>query len=300
MKTNSTTIEQQKRTFYISPGVRFRILGSVLFSIGAASIKLAGTYVPASQILFARAILGLCFCLWIARRTGFSPFLGKQKGLLLLRGIFGGCAFFTMICAYVRLPLADATVIIFLHPVLVAILASILLKEKLRPQAWLCIMVSLVGVAIVSRPGFIFGQAHQLDPSGVLMALAGVLFSSLAILSVRQLAKTEPTPTIMFYPLLIIFIAAPLMGGMHWTLPTPEHFLFLLMAGGFMNAGQFFMTKGYGLGSAATISAVGYLEIVFAAFWGMTIFGELPDLPTIAGSVLIAGSTYALGRLRQK
>ena len=83
-------------------------------------------------------------------------------------------------------------------------------------------------------------------------------------------------------------------------LPNFMELCLLVLVGCFMNAGQYYMTKGYSLGTAATISAVGYLEIVFAALWGVVFFSEVPDLPTIAGSILIIGSTYVLGRVRQK
>ena len=204
-----------------------------------------------------------------------------------------------MIYAYVHLPLADATVIIFLHPVLVAVLAWMVLKERLPRPAWFCILASLAGVALVVKPGFLFSQTHALDRTGVLMAFTGAFFSSVAVLAVRRLTRTEHPATIMLYPLLVILAAAPAAGGAEWGVPNPRAFFLMLMAGIFMNAGQYCMTRGYGLGTAAIISAVGYLEIAFATLWGLGLFGEVPDMATVAGAAIIVGSTYLLGRIRQ-
>ncbi len=274
------------------------LLGTIFFSIGAAAIKMTGGYVPFSEIVFARGVIGLFFCLFLRRKAGVHH-LGKQKPLLIVRGVFGACSFFCMISAFVLLPLADATVIIFLHPVLVAVLASFVLKEKLPPSAWLCILASLIGVTLVTKPGFLFPDTHHLNHLGVVMAFAAVVCSSLAILAVRQLAKTEHPGTIMLYPLLVVLVVAPLADGANWIVPSLQGAIPLLLSAIFMNAGQYYMTKGYALGKAATISAVGYLEIVFAAIFGLMFFNEIPDMLTIAGSVVIVASTYLLGHAKQ-
>lgn len=281
----------------ISLGVRFMALGAVLFSLGSASIKMAGEYLPSSQILFVRALFGLGFCFWLMRKSG-GTLLGNNKPLLFLRGIFGACAFFTMIYAYVHLPLADATVIILMNPVLVAVMAAVILKEKLSPRALVCIMASLAGVVLVTKPGFLFAHASHLDHMGVLMALGAVFFRASGILSIRKLTETEQPASIMFYSLLITLVAMPAFDGINWIMPGPKELVLMVMVGVFMNAGQYYMTKSYGHGTAATISAVGYLEIAFAALWGVLIFSDVPDALSIAGSVLIVGSTYILGRMR--
>lgn len=276
------------------------ILGTALFSVGAAAIKMAGDAVPASQILFARGVVGLCFCLTMMRRAGIAH-LGRRSNrpILIARGLCGATSFLCMIYAFVHLPLADATVIIFLHPILVAILGAFVLREALPAAAWACIPASLAGVVLVTKPGLLFAHGHSLDQLGVIMAFASVFFSSLAILAVRRLAATEHPVTIMLYPLFVILVATPVVGVMEWRMPDLFHLGLILTAGVFMNAGQYYMTRGYALGTAATISAVGYLEIVFAAVWGVVLFGDVPDLLTVAGALLIVGSTWLLGRARQ-
>jgi len=278
----------------LTPGMRFMLLGTFLFSIGSLLIKMAGEHIPTMEILFVRGIVGIFFCWFIVRRAGVGM-LGTRRLMLAMRGLIGFTALFAEFYAIVHLPLADAIAILFSHPVVVAILAWVVLGEKLGTRSVMAVMASIVGVIVVCRPSFIFGVGEStLDPLALTVALVGVGFISVAILTVRSLAKTEHPAVVMFYPPLIISLSAPLFSS-GWVLPTGPEWLMLLGVALFMNAGQYYMTRGYAIESAARVSAVTCLEIVFAAIWGLSFLGEIPDQWTIAGGLLIVSGTLALG-----
>lgn len=278
----------------LSPGIRYMLLGTFLFSIGSLLIKLAGERVPTMEILFVRGVIGIGFCWCIVRRAGVGMF-GERRFLLAMRGIIGFTALFAEFYAIVHLPLADAIVILFSHPVVVAILAWVILGERLNKRGILAVTMSFAGVVVVCRPEFLFGMGNaNLDPLALTVALVGVGFIAVAILTVRSLAKTEHPAVVMFYPPLIISFAAPFF-AQGWVLPTGSEWAMLVGVALFMNAGQYFMTRGYAIESAARISAVTCLEIVFAAIWGASFLGEIPDGWTLAGGLLIIIGTLAIG-----
>ena len=280
---------------WLTPGMRVMLLGTFLFSIGSLCIKLAGTRVPTMEILFVRGLVGIVFCWAIVRRAG-AGMLGNRRMLLFTRGLFGFLSLFAEFYAIVHLPLADATVIIFTHPAVVALAAWAVLREKLSPAGLASVLVSLAGVFVVCRPGFLFGGAGPgMDPLALGMALLSVVFTAVAIMAVRSLAVTEHPAVIMLYPPMIICLACPLFAA-DWVVPTWQEWLMLLGVAGFMNAGQYFMTVGYARDSAARISAVTCLEVVFAALWGASFLGEIPNIWTVAGGTLIVIGTLALGR----
>ena len=279
----------------LTPGMRYMLLGTFFFSIGSLFVKLAGARLPTMEILFVRGVIGVGLCWMMLRWSGVGMF-GMRKVLLSLRGLLGFGAMFSDFYAIVHLPLADALVLLFSHPVVVAVLAWLIMGEALSKGAIFSILASLAGVAMVCRPGFLFGLgAVQLDPLGLGVALISVFLTSWAILSVRVLAKTEPPAVVMLYPPIVISLLAPLFAE-GWVVPTPSEWGVLIGVGLFMNAGQFFMTKGYAIESAARISGVSSLEIVFAASWGMLFLGEIPDIWTIGGGALIVFGILALGR----
>lgn len=279
----------------LTPGMRHMLMGTFLFSIGSLLIKLAGERIPTLEMLFVRGLVGIGFVWWLLRRTGVGM-LGTRRVLLTLRGVVGFAALFAEFYAIVHLPLADATVILFTHPAVVALLAWAVLGERIGLRGLLAVGVSLTGVAVVCRPAFIFGGGPSLlDPLAVTVALCGVGVTSLAILAVRALARTEHPAVVMLYPPLIMTIVSPLL-AQGWLWPTPLEWGYMLGIAAFMNAGQYSMTRGYAIESAARISAVTCLEIVFAAFWGASVLGEIPDGWTVAGGLLIVAGTIALGR----
>ncbi|MBI9081228.1 MAG: DMT family transporter [Pseudodesulfovibrio sp.] len=278
----------------LTPGMRFMLLGTFLFSLGSLFIKLSGERVPTMEILFVRGVIGIGFCWFIVRRAGIGVF-GKRKMLLFVRGTVGFVALFAEFYAIVHLPLADAIVILFTHPVVVALLAWLLLGERLGLPGLLAIGISLTGVAVVCRPGFLFGGGpSNLDPLAVAVALGGIVTTAIAILIVRTLAKTEHPAVVMFYPPLIIALVCPLFAD-GWVVPTMFEWAMMLGVALSMNAGQYYMTRGYAIESAARISSVSCLEIVFAAIWGASFLGEIPDEWTIVGAFLIVIGTLSLG-----
>jgi len=275
--------------------MRVMLLGTFLFSVGSLCVKLAGSRVPTTEILFVRGLVGIAFCWAVVRRAGVGM-LGNRRWTLFTRGLFGFLSLFAEFYAIVHLPLADATVIIFTHPAVVALAAWFVLREKLSAGALVSIMISLSGVVLVCRPDFIFGGTGPgLDPVALGVALLSVVFTAVAIMAVRSLATTEHPAVIILYPPMIICLACPLFAA-DWVVPTWGEWLMLLGVAGFMNAGQYYMTVGYAKDSAARISAVTCLEVVFAALWGAMFLGEIPNLWTIGGGLLIVVGTLALGR----
>jgi drug/metabolite transporter (DMT)-like permease len=239
------------------------------------------------------------------RKSGAGRF-GKRKLLLASRGLLGFGAMFADFYAIVHLPLADALVLIFSHPIAVTLLAWLIMGETLSRGGVAAILTSVAGVALVCRPDFLFGAGSpDLNTWGLLAALLSVFLTSWAILAVRVLAKTERPAVVMLYPPIAISLLSPLFAD-GWVVPTLAEWGVLCGVGLFMNLGQFFMTKGYAIESAARISGVSTLEIVFAAMWGMMFLGEIPDLWTLGGGALIVLGILLLGgsgrkeRLRER
>lgn len=279
----------------LTPGMRFMLIGTFLFSIGSLLIKLAGEHVPTMQLLFLRGVVGVVLCWIILRRSGVG-FFGNRRWFLLARGMVGFISLFAEFYALIHLPLADATAIIFTHPAIVAILAWFVLKERLGKWGLVAVGASLTGVALVCRPSFIFGLGKAaLDPVAVAVALAGVLVTAVAILVVRTLAKTEHPAVVMAYPPLLICTFG-LFFSHNWVMPTPIEWAYIAGIALSMNLGQYFMTRGYAIESAARISGITCLEMVFAAMWGVSFLGEIPDYWTIGGGSLIVVGTLLLSR----
>lgn len=277
-------------------GLRYAVAGALSFSVMSAFAKLAGERLPTQEIVLFRGILTTLLTLHALKRMGISPW-GRERGLLLLRGLFGYAALSCFLWAVVRLPLAETTVLHFTNPVFTAFLAAVFLGEILGRKEVLLALLALGGVVIVARPGFLFGDLSGLEPLPVAVALAGALLSAAAYTTARRLTRTND-------PLVIVlsFAVVSLVASIPATLPVfvvPDRmdWVFLLGVGVATQGGQVFVTKALQLEKAGRVMAVGYLQIVFAALWGTLVFREVPDLWTGVGAAVIVASTFLLGRI---
>lgn len=279
-----------------SKGIQYAVVGAVCFSFMSAFGKLAGATIPTQEIVLVRGSVVTLWTYALLRRRNLSPW-GTERGLLLLRGLLGYAALSCFLWAVVRLPLADTTVIHFTNPVFTALLAAVFLGEVLRGWEVVLALVALLGVVIVARPGFLFGDVSGLDPVAVTAAMAGAILSAAAYVTARRLTRTHDTLVIVF-----AFSFVSLVGSIPGTLavmvwPTPWEWVVLLGVGVAAQGGQVFVTRALQVEKAGRVMAVGYLQIVFAALWGLLMFGEVPDAWTGLGAAIIIGATFLMARV---
>lgn len=270
-------------------------LSAFFFSLMAALAKVAGQSVPLFEIVFARSLVVAVLSGGKLVRDG-NGFRGREPGILVLRGVLGFSALTCFYYAVVHLPLADATVIHFMNPVVTAFIAAAWLREHMGLREALLVGASLAGVLVVARPAFLFGSAESLPVVPVLVGLCGAVLSASAYVAVRRL-RAEPPMLIVFYFAAVCTLLSLPMLALHSTWPTPGMLLVLAGVGLTTHLGQVFVTWGFRLERAGRASAVGYLQIVFAALWGWLLFAEVPDVWTWVGAAIIVTATLALVRL---
>lgn len=272
-------------------------LAAFWFSVMSLLVRVAGARIGSQEVVLLRGVVTVLATSWMLRRAGVRDWRGKRRGLLLLRAGLGFAALSCFYYALVHLPLADATTIQYTNPVWTALIAAWYLDERMGRGEVALVLASLAGVVLIARPAALFGGAGvRLPPFAVAVALLGALCSAGAYVAVRKLGATEhPLVIVLYFTLFTVPAAIPgtLLDPV-W--PTPAEWLALLGVGLAAQAGQVYLTRGLQLERAGRATSVGYLQIVFAALWGVLFFRELPDAWGIAGAATIVGSTLALGR----
>ncbi|MCG8314682.1 MAG: DMT family transporter, partial [Pseudomonadales bacterium] len=141
------------------------IMSALGFAVMGASVKWVSQQgIPVLEIVAARAIISLLLSYLDVKRKRI-PLWGNRKDLLFARGLVGALA---LVCVYYSvstIPLAEATVLQYLHPMFTAILALIFLKERLQLSTIICIVLSFFGLLTIARPGFLFGSEVTSLPS---------------------------------------------------------------------------------------------------------------------------------------
>jgi drug/metabolite transporter (DMT)-like permease len=264
------------------------------FSIMGLLVKLAGTRLPSSQLVLVRGAICLVLSwLWL-RRAGVSPW-GHSPRTLLLRGLFGTFALVCFYYALVTLPLADAVVISHTSPIFTAALAAMFLEEPLSARVVGAFVCCAGGVLAITRPAALFGGASAgLDSLGVAVAFGGALASACVYVLIRRIRSREsPLVVVFYFPLVTVPVLLPYVAT-RWLWPTPLEWLILAGIGVATQLAQVQMTRGLVLLPAGRATMIGYIQVVLAAMWGALFFGEVPDLLTVGGALLILAAIISL------
>lgn len=268
-------------------GARHMLLAAFAFSLMTLFVKLAGARLPTQELISVRALITLVLSYLALRRAGL-PILGSRRPLLWVRGLFG---FLSLSCTYysvTHLPLAEATVIQYMHPPITATLAAIVLGERFERSVLASIALGLCGLLLVAQPAALFGaDARALDPFAILVAAMGALFSSCAVVTVRKLGASENALVIVFYfPLIALPLSLPALGSSGiW--PEGLEWLWLLLVGVFTQIGQVSLTRGLAFDAAGRSAAYTYLQVPLAALWGALVFDAWPNGYSLLGGLLI-------------
>ena len=295
-------------------GVAAIFLSAFAFSVMTLFVKLAGERIPSQEIVLARSVVSVVISYALLRHAKVSPWGNDRRGLWL-RGLTGFAALSCVYSAVTHLPLADATVIQYLNPAFTALLAGFFLGEVVTRASFLATGICLLGVVLVEKPAALFGlvpldairlgsglsgtdrvgtELNALDPYWVGIAVLGAFLSALAYVVVRRLARTEHPLVIVFYfPLVNIPASLPFVAR-DFVWPQPIDWLWLVGVGLATQVGQMGLTYGLVSLPAGRATSLSYLQVVFAALFGVLFFGEWPDAMSLAGGALvIAGSVWA-------
>ena len=246
------------------------------------------------QIVLIRAVVTLIYSYMLVWWSDEASLWGTNVKLLWLQGFFGFATLSCFFFALTKLPLADATVIHYTNPVFTALIAAAVLGEKLRASELLGALASLGGVALIAQPSFALGESNAaLNLTYVGIALLGAICASSAQVLIRKLRETEHPLVVVFYlPLVATLGGLPTAAGTELQWPTLWEWVMLVGGvAGCAQVAQVLLTKGLHNEKAGRAMAVSYLQIVFAAGWGLLVFGEKMDSLSVAGALLITVGT---------
>ena len=215
------------------------------------------------------------------------PLLQLGRGAML----FATISMLFMALAY--LPLADVIAISFAAPLFITLLAVPLLSERVGAHRITAVVVGLAGVAIVMRPGAgVFEWA-------ALLALASAVFFALFQLTTRVLAATEPPFTTLLYMGIGSLACSSLAVPFFWAPISAFEAAVFVIIGALGVAAHVCMIRAYEFTQASFLAPFNYAKLLWAVALGYAIFGDVPQLNVIAGSVVIITSgLYVLYRER--
>ena len=263
------------------------LISALGFSLMAACVKeVSSLGIPVLEIVAARAIVSAIISYIDIRRRGI-PLWGKNKVLLIARGTVGTFALMFVYYAVTTLPLAEATLLQYLHPVFTAILALIFLKETIQRSTIACIVFSLLGLLVIIQPNLLLGSGAQYPWLSIGSGVFGAFGSAVAYVIIKKLTKTDDSSVIIFYFPIVAFPISIVMLGSDFVVPSIAATAFLILVGIFTQVGQVGLTKALHCADANKATAYAYVQVLFSVFIGWAYFSEVPMFTTIIGGGLI-------------
>ncbi len=276
------------------------LLASFLFALTMLFAKLLSTSMGPVEVTFWRNAIGLIILMiFIAQKPIQNQ--GGRPLTLIFRGVIGTVALLTFFYTISATSLSSAIVYAKTEPIFTALLALILLGEKLKIQAIIAILTGFTGVIVLS--GWEFNTLH-------IMGLLTGFLSALAYTSVRSLKSHYDERTVvlsfMFFgtiiPLFMMiiapFTASKLFGFIldPFVMPHRIDWLWILLMGLAAAYGQLYMTRAYFYAKAGVVSTVSYSVVLFATLFGIVLGDMLPTPTMILGAILIIASGILLLR----
>jgi len=270
----------------------YMLLSAFAFALMAVCVKIASTtyYIPVLEIVAARAIVSVLISFADIKRKNISPW-GNNKPLLIARGVVGALALIFVYYALTTLPLAEATILQYLHPAITAILALVILKEQIQRSTIACIVLGLLGLFVMIQPNFILDSSVHYSWLSIAAALLGAFGSATAYVIVKKLTKTDDSSVIILYfPMIALPISITLLGD-DFVVPSLAATGVLILVGIFTQIGQIGLTKAMHSADASKATAYAYVQVLFSIAIGWLYFSEVPVMTTIiGGSLIMAGA----------
>jgi len=273
-------------------GLGIALLGFALYASHDAMIKALGETYSVFQIIFFAMLFAFVpmatIMLFEKTEANFRP---RHPRLVLARGALTIVGMASAFYAFTTLPLAEVYALLFSAPLLITAFSVPFLGETVRAQRWAAVLVGLVGVFVVLRPG-----VTEIT-LGHIAALTAACATALASIVIRKIGNQERSAVLILYPLILSMVA------MGFTLPVvykpvslPD--LAIMATVGFLSvAAQYCMIFGYRSAPAAVIAPTQYSQILWATLFGAVFFAEQPDAFVAAGSaVIIASGVFVVWR----
>ncbi|WP_425083805.1 DMT family transporter [Ruegeria profundi] len=262
-------------------GMFWMFAAGLSFVVMTALVKSLGSTMDPIQAAFLRYVLGLVFLLPALRSILATRLSKRDLSLFGLRGVIHGVAVMLWFYAMTRIPLAEVTAMNYMTPVYVTLGAALFLGEKLAFRRLAAILVALIGVLIILRPGFREVSSGHLAMLGTALTLGG------SYLLAKLLVRDIPPSVVVAHLSIWVTLALIPFAIAVWSPPTLRDIGVLFLVASFATAGHYFMTLALQAAPVAVTQPVTFLQLIWATIVGALVFHESVDIWVVAGGTLI-------------
>jgi drug/metabolite transporter (DMT)-like permease len=284
----------------VEPGGNLRgalllVAAMLIFTIEAAIVRWFGNEIQTMQAVLFRAVgqFAVVFA-WAAWRGRWPQLRSQRMGLHIARGLVSIVGWWAYYLTFQKLNVGLATLLTFASSLFVVVLARPVLGERVRAASWIATIAGFAGIAIASDV-----LSQRFDPFIWVGMLSAVLSAAIVFLT-RSLAQSEDTVTIMAWIGVFVLPASAIAAALDWQPIALSTMALLLFAGTFGAFGMVLMIEAYSVAEAGTLAPIPYIRIAFAILIGWWVFGEVPTLAMLLGSIIVIASALFAMRAERR
>jgi drug/metabolite transporter (DMT)-like permease len=266
-------------------GIGLMVGATVFFSASDVITKVLTANLPAVEVAWLRYVtfVLLVFPLATAAR-GFGVLASRGPALQVMRGLAVVVSALLFTTALRYLPVAEATSIYFISPILITALSIPFLGEVVGWRRWSAAAVGLLGVLVVIRPGSSSFQTAALLP------LLGATSWASAAIATRLLTGRDHALATLAWSAAVGFLVLSLAVPFVWVAPGLREVGLGVAIGALSTLGHWLVILSFRSANVSVVAPFSYAQLIWAGALGYLVFGSLPDQWTIIGAVVIAAS----------
>jgi drug/metabolite transporter (DMT)-like permease len=264
------------------------------FTVNDACVKLATASLPIGETIALRGVFATLLVLAAATAEGaLAEAPQALKPMVVLRGGLDALTAFLFVWALMRLPIADATAVLMLSPLIGTALSVVLLREAVDRRRWAAVGLGFAGMLLVVRPG---GDAF--NGAGLVALLAAVAVACRDI-ATRRIRPVRPILVTLTTSAVGTLAASLLVAVEDWRMPSGTAWALLAGAAVAISAAHFLMVLAFRTAEVSAVAPFRYSIVLWALVAGLLVWGRVPDPIALAGiGLIIASGLMAFGRMR--
>ncbi|ASL27778.1 DMT family transporter [Azotobacter chroococcum] len=260
----------------------------------AAGLVLASHDGMAKYLALSHPLILVVWARYLSQSTAMLLLFGPRRGLAivrtshpllqLVRGLCLVAVSLLFVSSLRHIPIGEATAVLFLAPLFITGLSATLLRERVSRGQWGAVILGLLGVLVIVRPGGALFTPAALLPLGAALCLA------VFMLLTRRLSESDDPVTCNFLSSLVGSLLLSLLVPFYWETPDLHDGLLLSVVGGVAMFGHLLLSHAYRYASAATLAPFTYSQLIFAVLVGLVAFGHVPDGGALLGIAIVIAS----------
>lgn len=277
-------------------GIALMIAATLVFALqDGISRHLAENY-HVLMVVMIRYWFFAAFVIFYAMRqkAGFRATIQtSQLGLQVFRGFLLAAEICVAILAFVYLGLVETHAIFASYPLMVAALAGPFLGESVGWRRWLAIGVGFIGMLIILRPG-----VTVFSPISLIAVASALMFAVYGLLT-RYVARKDAAMTSFFWTGISGCVVMSVFGIWYWQPMSGPDWGWMAVLCVTGATGHFLLIKCLEVAEASSVQPFAYLQLVFASFIGVTVFGEaLKTNVTLGAAIIVFAGLFTIWRER--